>query len=88
MSFLVNCPSCGARGAHEFRFGGEYRVRPQPNADDEMWVDYVYRRANMNGLQKEWWYHRDGCGKWFIAERDTTTNQVKATYWTTETTNG
>ena len=35
---------------------------------------------NINGLQKEWWYHRDGCGKWFVAERDTTSNEVNSTY--------
>jgi sarcosine oxidase subunit delta len=44
-------------------------------------VEYIYGRANQNGMQKEWWYHRDGCGQWFVAERDTRSNQVTATYW-------
>jgi sarcosine oxidase subunit delta len=26
------------------------------------------------GIQKEWWFHRDGCGAWFTTYRDTTTN--------------
>jgi heterotetrameric sarcosine oxidase delta subunit len=61
--------------------GGEFRRRPLPQALDGEWVDYIYSRANIHGLQKEWWYHRDGCGEWFVAERDTRSNQVTATYW-------
>jgi sarcosine oxidase delta subunit len=30
-------------------------------------------------VQQEWWLHRSGCGEWFIAERDTRTNEV---HWT------
>ena len=30
-------------------------------------------------MQQEWWLHRSGCGEWFIAERDTRTNEV---HWT------
>ena len=30
-------------------------------------------------MQREWWLHRSGCGEWFIAERDTRTNDV---HWT------
>jgi sarcosine oxidase delta subunit len=33
------------------------------------------------GEQKEWWYHRLGCRKWMVAERDTITNKVISTYW-------
>ena len=32
-------------------------------------------RTNAAGPQKEWWYHRDGCGIWFTLWRDTRTNQ-------------
>jgi len=84
MSFLVPCPNCGPRSAYEFRFGGELRSRPQPAASDSEWVNYVYTRTNMNGVQQEWWYHRDGCGKWFVAERDTTSNLVNKSYWIEE----
>jgi sarcosine oxidase delta subunit len=27
-------------------------------------------------VQREWWFHRSGCGAWFLAERDTRTNEV------------
>jgi sarcosine oxidase subunit delta len=26
------------------------------------------------GVQKEWWYHRKGCGTWFTILRDTVKN--------------
>ena len=31
---------------------------------------------NVAGVQREWWQHRSGCGEWFLAERDTRTNEV------------
>lgn len=33
-------------------------------------------RRNVAGVQQEWWYHRLGCKVWFLAERDTRTNEV------------
>ena len=42
-------------------------------------TDYVYFRDNVAGVQREWWYHRLGCGLWFLAERDTRTNEVLRT---------
>lgn len=78
MSFLLRCPNCGSRSVYEFRFGGEYLRRPGPDAPDTDWLNYLYSRANINGTQKEWWYHRDGCGEWFVTQRDTTTNLITA----------
>jgi sarcosine oxidase delta subunit len=31
-------------------------------------------------VQREWWQHRTGCCEWFLAERDTRTNDVKAVF--------
>jgi heterotetrameric sarcosine oxidase delta subunit len=76
VSFLLTCPNCGPRDVYEFRFGGEYQTRPQPDAPAEAWVRYLYLRSNEAGIQKEWWYHRAGCHAWFLAQRDTRTNQV------------
>jgi sarcosine oxidase delta subunit len=39
----------------------------------------MYFRGNVAGVQREWWYHRVGCGLWFLAERDTRTNEVLRT---------
>jgi sarcosine oxidase delta subunit len=42
-------------------------------------------QQNRLGIQKEWWYHRAGCGLWFLAERDTRNNEVMRTYaWNKE----
>lgn len=79
---LLTCPNCGPRNVAEFRFGGEVHPRPaQPaHLSDAAWSDYLYMRANKLGVQKEWWYHRAGCGLWFLAERHTKSNEVTATY--------
>lgn len=79
---LLNCPNCGPRNVQEFRFGGEYHARPADPAalDDRTWADYLYLRENRLGVQREWWYHRAGCGLWFMADRHTKTNEVLATY--------
>jgi sarcosine oxidase subunit delta len=44
-------------------------------------VDYLYLRENPAGPIEEWWYHRMGCGRWFLALRDTRTNEVARTFW-------
>ena len=46
MSFLLPCPNCGPRDVYEFRYGGEHRLRPKPDASGEAWVDYLYLRDN------------------------------------------
>ena len=81
MAFNLTCPNCGERGVHEFRFGGEITTRPAPDAPKDRWTDYLYCHANVAGLQREWWYHRLGCRKWFEAERDTVSNRVRQTTW-------
>jgi sarcosine oxidase subunit delta len=77
MSFLLACPNCGPRDVYEFRFGGEAQKRPAPEASRESWIEYLYFRDNGAGLQTEWWYHRMGCRTWFLAVRDTRTNEVR-----------
>ncbi|MGO9974999.1 MAG: sarcosine oxidase subunit delta [Solirubrobacteraceae bacterium] len=76
MSFLLTCPYCGVREVADFAFGGEVNPRPrQSPTDRELWR-YNYFRRNVAGVQREWWYHRSGCRTWFLAERDTRTNEV------------
>ena len=79
MSFLLECPYCGARDVNEFRYQGEITRRPPPDPSLRELTDYVYFRDNVAGIQREWWYHRTGCGLWFVAERDTRTNAVLRT---------
>jgi heterotetrameric sarcosine oxidase delta subunit len=76
MSFLLQCPFCGARPVDEFAFFGEVTRRPTGTPSLRDLTEYVYFRDNVAGVQREWWRHRDGCGGWFLAERDTRTNEV------------
>jgi len=80
MGFLIPCPNCGERDAYEFRFGGELNARPAPEAGADVWARYLYSRRNEAGPQTEWWFHRHGCRRWFLAERDTRTNAVARTW--------
>lgn len=81
MSFQVRCPQCGPRSVYEFRFGGEVKQRPSPDAPQEDWFEYVYVKVNRAGEQTEWWFHRSGCRQWLQAIRNTVTNEVKRTWF-------
>ncbi len=76
MSFLLNCPNCGAREVTDFAFGGEASARPRSRPTPRELYRYAYFRRNGAGPQTEWWHHRSGCRSWFLAERDTRTNEV------------
>ena len=77
---LLECPNCGERNVSEFRYAGEVQKRPNPNtATEHDMADYLYLRENQLGVIQEWWYHRAGCGTWFIAERHTKTHEVVKT---------
>ena len=84
MTFLIACPNCGQREALEFAYGGEATRRAAPDATDAELAGALFFRNNVNGWQTEWWLHRDGCRQWFLAERHTFTNEVRATYWPSE----
>jgi sarcosine oxidase subunit delta len=76
MSFVLECPNCGVREVTDFGFGGEVGARPQSRPDFAELNRYVYFRRNVAGVQREWWIHRSGCRRWFLAERDTRSNEV------------
>jgi sarcosine oxidase subunit delta len=79
MSYVLTCPNCGPREVTDFGFGGELNPRPKEAPSLRELGEYNYFRNNIAGVQQEWWLHRSGCGEWFIAERDTRTNEV---HWT------
>ena len=72
MSFQLTCPNCGRRDVYEFRYGGQILNSTPPVG------------ANLPGPQFERWYHRFGCRRWLIAERDSRTNTVIRTAWLEE----
>ena len=80
---LIDCPYCGKRPEIEFTHGGEaHLTRPARPAelDDQAWTDFLYMRSNVKGPYAERWRHARGCGQFFNAVRDTTTDQFLATY--------
>lgn len=79
MSFVLDCPNCGTREVTDFGYGGEIAARPKENPTWRELNAYNYFRKNVAGRQREWWHHRSGCRAWFIAERDTVTNEVFST---------
>lgn len=40
-------------------------------------------RVNRDGDAREWWFHRLGCRRWFVTERDTVRNVVREAAWAT-----
>ncbi|PKO92643.1 MAG: sarcosine oxidase subunit delta [Betaproteobacteria bacterium HGW-Betaproteobacteria-1] len=73
---LLDCPINGTRPISEFVFGGEFRTMPDPGqCSDKAWADYVYNRNGAPGVKMEWWLHSPS-GTWFIAERNTLTDEV------------
>jgi len=73
---VLSCPNCGVREVTDFGFGGEVSARPKSRPTFRELNTYNYFRRNVAGVQREWWFHRSGCRAWFIAERNTLTNEV------------
>lgn len=80
---IITCPICGPRPEVEFRYGGEAHVaRPAATEalDDQAVAERLYFRSNPKGRHAERWRHVHGCGKFFNAVRDTTTDFFETTY--------
>lgn len=79
---ILTCPYCGVTAEEtEFHGGGEAHLkRVGPDGSAEELESYLFARANPKGVHFERWRHAYGCGKWFLAARDTATLQVFGTY--------
>lgn len=79
---VLTCPYCGiAADETELAPGGEAHItRAGAGASDEAFERYRFLRDNPRGAHLERWRHAYGCGKWFIAARDTVTMEVLGTY--------
>ena len=77
---MMCCPINGLRNITEFLYGGEVKPMPNPlSTSDREWAEYIFIQNNTNGIVKEWWMHVP-TSTWFIAERDTSTDEVMKTY--------
>ncbi len=77
---MLTCPLNGPRNISEFSYGGEVERMPDPQtASTQAWVDYVFMHENSAGVVREWWCHT-ATAYWFIAERNTVTDEIIRTY--------
>lgn len=79
---LLTCPYCGIQAEEtELTPGGEAHLkRHGPGSTDAEFESYMFDRTNARGVHYERWRHSYGCGKWFLAARDTASLRVFATY--------
>lgn len=74
---IINCPFCGERDHSEFAYGGDGSIEYPPlDASMENWLEAVYLRENICGVQVETWQHVSGCRLWLRVERDTRTHEI------------
>jgi sarcosine oxidase subunit delta len=77
---ILTCPLNGPRNIAEFTYGGEYHGEPDPDAiDDRAWAEHVFFHDNSAGIVVEWWCHNPSAF-WFLAERDTRTDEILRTF--------
>ena len=77
---LMNCPLNGPRNISEFICFGEVTEMPNPSAvSDDEWADFMWLSNNTAGVVCEWWCHV-ATAYWFIAERNTVTDEILKTY--------
>lgn len=77
----ITCPHCGERDRREFYYVGDAVAiaRPEPDAGDVAWDDYVHNRDNPAGVTRDLWYHEAGCSAWIVVTRNTVTHEILAT---------
>lgn len=77
---VMNCPLNGPRNIAEFVCGGEVCDMPDPvHGSEREWAEYLFMEDNPKGFIREWWLHTPSA-YWFIAERDTASEEILRTY--------
>ena len=77
---MMPCPMNGLRNITEFICGGEVENMPDPTTgSDREWAEYLFIENNTKGIVREWWMHTP-TSYWFIAERNTATEEIIKTY--------
>ena len=78
---ILNCPLNGPRNISEFVWGGEVKPMPDPAAVSRPRLGRrtCFSRTTTAGVVREWWCHVP-TSYWFIAERNTVTDEFVRTY--------
>lgn len=76
---IMICPVNGPRNISEFAWGGEMKPDVDPTTcTDQEWTGHLFLEANVAGVVTEWWLHTP-TNTWFIARRNTLTDEVLET---------
>jgi len=77
---IMNCPLNGPRNISEFAcFGPVHDSIDPAAASDADWSHSLFFLDNRAGVIREWWRHTPS-NYFFIAERNTVTDEILATY--------
>ena len=77
---LLHCPLNGPRNISEFTYGGEVHAMPDPDAcESREWAEYIFFDENRAGIVTEWWCHT-ATSFWFLADRNTVSDEIMRTY--------
>lgn len=77
---IMTCPLNGPRNISEFScFGPVHAAFDPAQVSDAEWTHYLFHHENKAGVIREWWRHTPS-NYFFIAERNTVTDEIVATY--------
>ncbi len=77
---IMRCPLNGPRNISEFTCFGAVVEMPDPErVSDDDWAQFVWFANTSVGVVREWWCHVP-TSYWFIAERNTVTDEIVRTY--------
>jgi heterotetrameric sarcosine oxidase delta subunit len=54
-------------------------ARPDPDAGEAAWDDYVHNRDNPAGVTRDLWQHEAGCAAWIVVTRNTVSHEILET---------
>ena len=77
----LKCPVCGERDRREIYYVGDAvaLARPDPDAGEAAWDDYVHNRDNPAGVTRDLWQHEAGCAAWIVVTRNTVSHEILET---------
>ena len=77
---VINCPLNGPRNINEFaNFGPVVDDHDPQGLSDTEWSRHLFFQDNRAGVIREWWRHTPS-NYFFIAERNTITDEIVRTY--------
>ena len=76
MNIRIPCKNCGPRPIQEFAYGEIPEVPDTITDPDARDLDRAFMMKNIEGVQREAWFHVYGCRRWLTLRRDTRNDKV------------